>query len=64
MIDEHTDQHRSLCRSEADQFAVALMQPPHGGNELQRSPEIGPEALQLGLGGENDAAQRSTSSLT
>ena len=63
-VDEHTHQHRPLCRSEANQFTVAPMQPPHGGHELQRTTEVAPEVLQLGLGGENNAAQRSTSSLT
>ena len=63
-VDEHTHQHRPLFRGPANQFTVALVQPPHGGHELQRPTEVGPEAFQLGLGGENGAAQRNTSSLT
>ena len=63
-INEHTHEHRPLCRSETDQLTMTLVQPPHGGHKLQRSTEVGPEAFQLGLGGENDAAQRNTSSLT
>ena len=63
-VDEHTHQHRPLFGGPANQFTVALVQPPHGGHELQRSTEVGLEKFQLSLGVENDAAQRSTSSLT
>ena len=63
-VDEHTHKNRALLGSSANQLAVAFMQTTHGGHELKRSTEASPEDLQLGLRGENNKAQRSTSSLT
>ena len=37
-VDEHADQHPSaLLPSSANQGRVALMQRPHGGNQMQRA---------------------------
>ena len=63
-IDDHTHKNRALLGGKANQLAVAFMQATHGGHELKWSMETGSEDLQLGLRGENNKAQRSTSSLT